>query len=310
MNRLRLFLVALSTALAFVALGLAPATTSTAATVVINPFRFGGTPTSADTDVQAWINRIYADGGTVSQAAVNSVTTFVGEAKADGYWTTFRRLNLFVGDSVAYLHPLVNTSGSAKDATVGAGMTYAESTGPVTDGASCLDTDYTPTEETGGLSVYLRTTQASDTTIRVPVGTSNGSEYFRLAANVNASSGTAAGGFNGRWGDGLISGGRAGTSTTGMVAAHWHISRTSTTALQLHKNGATQDALQATAATPTTPSQSVYVFCDNGSGSALRFLAASSSIGSYDVNTGMSDAQDALYYTDLQAFQTAMGRAI
>jgi len=310
MNRLRLFLAALSTALAFAALGLAPATTSTAATVVIDSFRIASAPTSADADVQDWIDRIYADGGTVSQAAVNNVEDFVTEAKADGYWTTFRRLNLFVGDDIAYLHPLVDTLGSAKDAVSGAGITYAESTGPVTDGASYIDTGYTPTTETGGLSVYMGTATTADTTVRIPMGCrdAGSAEFFRISHNAAAGGGGDADAGRGRWGD-ASSSLDAGTNTAGVTAAMWHINRESTTSLKMYKNGAQIGTTITGAATPATPSQSVWLFGSNNGGSLGASLEASAAIRGYGIHDLMTDAQVASYYTDLHAFNTAMGRA-
>jgi hypothetical protein len=312
MNRLRLFLAALSTALAFVALGLAPATTSTAATVVINSFVFASSePTSADTDVQDWIDRIYTDGGTVSQAAVDAVEDFVTEAKADGYWTTFRRLNLFVGDSIAYLHPLVNTSGAAEDAASGAGITYAESTGPVTDGASYIDTGYTPTETTGGLSAYLRTSQTSDTNARVPIGcrAADSANHFRIGLNTAGNGSGSASGYRGIWGGTHVSGNSTG-GTSAPNAGMLHVTRASTTDLQLFRTATQVGTTQTTSVTAATPSQAIYVFSNNSGGTAALFLEASSALGAYAIDTGMSAAQVALYNTDMQAFQTAMGRAI
>jgi len=311
MNRLRLFLAALSTALAFVAAGLAPVQTSTAATVIINPFVFASSePTSADTDVQDWIDRIYTDGGTVSQAAVDAVEDFVTEAKADGYWTTFRRLNLFVGDSVAYLHPLVNTSGSAEDATSGAGITYAESTGPVSDGSSYVDTGYTPTETTGGLSVYLGTAQTSDTNVRVLLGVNDASHVFRIGVNVAANGSGSAGGNKGQWGGTHTSTSNTG-GTAGVAGGFRHVSRASTTSVMYYFTGAQSGTTNTNSVTAASPGHSLFVFClRNSAGSAVNCVEASTSIRAYAVDTGMSAAQMALYYTDMQAFQTAMGRAI
>jgi len=310
MTRLRLFLASLAAALAFAALGLAPATTSTAATVVvINSFRFANAPTSADADVQDWIDRIYADGGTVSQSAVNNVATFVTEAKADGYWSTFRRLNLFVGDDIAYLHPLVDTLGSAKDAVSGAGITYAESTGPVTDGASYINTGYTPTETTGGLSVYLRTAQTSEAVKRILIGANGSSQFFRMGVNLAGNDTATAGAARAHWGGSATAANSTGGGTGSAVAGLWHQLRPSTTELQARINSTQVGTTNTTSITASSPSQSVYVFADNDGGTANDFVAASSAIGAYGIDN-MNATQAGLYRTDLQAFQTAMGRGV
>lgn len=312
MKYLRGFLAALSAAFAFVAACLAPIQTSSAATVVINSFAHAtsGVPTSGDADVQDWLDRVYAAGGTVSGGTQTAVETFVASAKSNGYFSTFRRLNLFAGTGVAYLHPLVNTSGAAADTASGAGITYAESTGPVTDGASYIDTGYTPTTETGGLSVYMGTATTSNTTIRIPIGCrdAGNAEYYRISHNASAGGSGDADAGRGRWGDNSSTL-DAGDNGAGVAAAMWHINRESTTSLKAYKNGAQIGSTITAAATPATPSQPIWLFGSNSAGSLGAPLEASAAIRSYGIHDLMTDTQAGNYYTDLHAFNTAMGRA-
>lgn len=289
--------------------GLLVPSLANAGVIVINPFRFGSLPSSSDATVQDWIDRVYADGGTTTQNTVDIKEDFVAAATANSYFTAFRRLNLFVGDSVAYLHPLVDTLGSAKDTPSGAGITYAESTGAVTDGASYIDTGYTPTEATGGLSVYLRTAVTGNTTGRVPIGCrdAGSTEFFRIMFNVAANGSANDNSAWGRWGDNSA-GTSGGGNDTGLAASLWHVNRESSTSVKLYKNGTSLGGTGTDAATPATPSQTIWVFGNNSGGSLGAPLEANAAMGGYGIHDPMTDAQAANYHTDLHAFNTAMGR--
>lgn len=266
---------------------------------------------SEDPDVDDWLTRVTGAGGTVSGATQTAVEDFVASAKASAYWTTFRRLNLFCGDAIASLIPLVNTSGAAADTASGAGVTYAESTGRVFDGASYIDTGYTPTETTGGLSAYLRTAQTDDTIVNVPIGcrAADSTNVFRIGLNSAANGSGAANSNKGIWGSTHVS-----TNSTGGAlppsAGMWHVSRESTTALRLYYNGVISGSVQTTSVTAATPSQPVYVGAYNAGGAAGSFLIATSALGAYAIDSGMTTAQMAAYYSHMQTFQTALSRNV
>jgi hypothetical protein len=275
---------------------------------------YGGRPSSADADVQAWIDRVYADGETLASTTVAAVDTFVAAAKADGYFSTFRRLNLNVGATLnAALHPLINTSGAAKDTAVG-GLSYDESTGFVSDGTGYIDTGYTPTETTGGLSVYLRTAQVSEAVKRILIGANGSSQFFRMGVNLSGSDGATAGAARAQWGGSASAANSTGGGTGSAVAGLWHQLRPSTTELRALINwngtGTQIGATNTTLITASTPSRSIYVFADNDGGVANDIVAASTAIAAWAVDNGMSLAQASLYRGDLQAFQTTMGRNV
>lgn len=265
-------------------------------------------PTSTlDADYAAWLNRVSSAGGNVSTASLAAVRAFIASAKAKGYWSTFRRLNLVVGDATAARVPLINTSGASADTGT---VSYGEATGFQTNGVDQhIETGYTPTEATGGLSVYLRTTQPSDTTVRSAMGAiSAAPQSMRISANMGTDGAASAGAVGSNWGGGS-SGTVAGVANGGMTAGLWHATRVSDIDLRLFRNG-TQVANQVGSVTPASPGQTLVVFGRKSAGAVGGYLAANSQIAAYAVDSGMTPTQAAAYYTDLQAFQVALGRSV
>lgn len=262
-----------------------------------------------EAEVSAWLARVTTAGGTVSAGTQTAVNNFVVSAKASGYFSKLRRINLFCGDSAASLVPLVNTSGGTVDTNTS--TTYAESTGRVGGGAAYIDTGYTPTQSTGGLSVYLRTAVTADTTTRIPIGVrdTGSTQIFRMAANSDGEGASVSGAVNGAWGGVFTAGTPQANTTGGMTAGMWHATRLSSTDSKLYKNGS-QVGSMTSSVSPATPSNPVFVFANNGGGTANAFLAASSAIGAYAVDTGLTGTEAGNFYTHMQAFQTALSRNV
>jgi hypothetical protein len=266
---------------------------------------------AGDADVAAWMVRVGSAGGTVSSPTQAAVAAFVASAKSSGYWTKFRRLNLMCGDAAAALVPLVNASGASVDTNV-ASMSYSEAAGFSTNGTtSYLNTGYTPSEATGGLSMYLRTTQASTTTGRVFMGCrdSGATQVFRLAGNTAGSGTNTAGSYSGAWGGVVGASNVQPTGTGGNTAGMYHVSRTSSTLSTLYKNGSSVGTM-ATSTTPGSAANALYVGCNNSAGTAAAWLEAASAIGAYGIDSGMTSGEAADYRTHMQTFQTALSRNV
>lgn len=266
---------------------------------------------SVEPEVTAWLARVATAGGTVSAGTQTAVNNFVVSAKANGYWSTFQRLNLFCGDQAASLVPLVNTVGSTADTNTG--TTYAESTGPVTNGTSqYISTGLTPSASTGGISLYLRTTQTSNATTRIAIGCrdSGSTQVFRLAGNTAGDGAATSGAVSGSWGGQPGAGNVQAATTGGFTAAMWHIVRTSSTLATLYKNGTSV----GTGTTSTSPSSSGFdlrLFGSNPAGAATNaYLESGSAIGAYGVDSGMTGTQAGNYRTDMQTFQAALSRSV
>ena len=54
-------------------------------------------PTSTDSDVTAYISNVYAAGSSISQSAVDAITTFVAGRKAAGTWSNIVDMAVFMG---------------------------------------------------------------------------------------------------------------------------------------------------------------------------------------------------------------------
>lgn len=261
----------------------------------------------ADADVTDYLARVATASGTVSGAEEAAIRAFVNSAKTstNAYWDQLTVFQPMVGDAAA---SLVKLKGETADTNVG--TTYSAATGRTSNGTSqYLNTNHNPTGATGGISCYLRTTIASSTTIRVPIGvrdTAN-TNAFRLTANSSSAGGGVSGGVASIWGG--TAPGPFPSTTGGMVAGFWHNSRTDSTTHKLIFNGAVVGN-SATATTPVNPGFPLFVFANNGGGTVGSYVTASTSIGAYGVDTGMTEAQAADYYEHVQTLMTALGRNI
>lgn len=265
----------------------------------------------SDADVAAWLTRVTAAGGTVSSTEQTAIHDFFVAAKAasSGYYSTLRRLNVPVGNYAASLVPQINTLGAANDggSTGYSSADYDAATGWTTNGSSkYINTGYSPNTATGGMSVYLRTAQASDTNARIVIGGSNSTETYRIVGNRDATGATSAGAVSGSWGGSGV----AASTTGGMIAGFYQVSRTSATALTLYRNGASI-ATNNTSVTPTAATNPVSVLSGAiDGGSHVGYLASGSRVAAEAVDTGMSGAQAAEFYTHMQALQTALSRQV
>jgi hypothetical protein len=101
-------------------------------------------PAVANLDAQDWINRVYANGGTVSASTASAVNTFCNAIDTAGIRDRFYRLNLFAGTGLnACLVPLYR--GPSRTGTQ-YGNTTDTNNGPFVSG------DYVETGASGGLT--------------------------------------------------------------------------------------------------------------------------------------------------------------
>lgn len=260
-------------------------------------------------EVASWVTRVWLAGGTVSLAIQEHVNTFVVAAKASGYWSLLTRMNLFVGDAAAALIPLLNAQGATADIITNLTLS---ATGFATDGTGYLRTGFIPgSSTTGGVSVYLRTTQATEATGRSLFSTRDAgtTQVFRVAANVDSGGNTSAGGVYGQYGSNAVS--STGLATTGgLTAGMWHLTRTAANRLDLVKNGVSV-ANNTTATTVASAGFELVLFASNSAGTlGTAPLAAGSSIGAYALDAGMSVAQAAAYQSHMQTLMTSLGRNV
>ncbi len=260
-------------------------------------------------ETQDWRRRVL-EVGNVSTPTLLKVDRFVKRCKGTGLWQQLRRVNLCVGmDLTSSLVPLKNDVGSATETNSNLVSTdYSESTGWQTNGTTKrLQTGYAPSEATGGICVYLRSTQTSDTNGRTAIGGRvSTTQRHGLIANRDGTGGTSAGAVRGQWGGSTTA--TDPFTTGGMIAGCWHIIRRSTTDAELYFNGASV-ATANPAIAPGT-GQEAYVLCGNEAGSAATFLEANSKIAGYSFDNGLVTADAAIYYRIWQDFQRAIGRQV
>jgi len=105
--------------------------------------KWGLVPQVSNADAQDWVNRVYANGGSVSSATATAVNTFCNSIDAAGLRDRFYRLNLFCGTGLAAcLVPLY------RGPSLG-GTQFGNSTD--TNNGPFVSGDYAETGSTGGL---------------------------------------------------------------------------------------------------------------------------------------------------------------
>lgn len=270
-----------------------------------------------------WANRVRTNGGSVSGTTLTAVDRFVKAVYTAGIRDRFYRLNLFCGTGLsACLVPLFRgasfggtTYGNETDTNNGGFVSgdYSESIGlsRANNQAKRLDTGLATSTmpadviSSGHLSVWhgpLVGVGVSDPNL---IGAIN-SATDRVNIQLSFRSATAAN-ESARWGKAT-----AATVTDGLVgtdkpSTFFLAQRTSSTNLELWRNG----SLAATNTTSTTGiagiTHSILVFGFNSSGTPSGDLAPLN-LRHYSIGDDMTTAQVAAFYTALQAFNTALGR--
>jgi hypothetical protein len=278
-------------------------------------------PQVSNAEAQDWINRVYANGGTVSTSTASAVSTFCDAIEAAGIRDRFYRMGIFAGDNLnAALVPLY------RGPTFG-GTTYGNATD--TNNGPFVSGDYTETGSTGGLtpngtSKYLATglNPFDAGMVETDFHTSG---YFREAINtsgvfigcVNSSAQRGvifhpayqAIGMYVRFGGLTNSGIENGTlsARTGLLLG---VRRPGGAGF---RNGSNINATSVTSGSlawnDSSASPALFVFARNdatGSPSLQPFTGRSQA---YSIGLSMTDQQAADFHTAMQAFQTALGRA-
>lgn len=248
-----------------------------------------------DADALAWKAAVIANGGSVSAGTLSAVNTFVKAAKANSYWSKLNRVNLICGDQLAAaMVPLKVGGGSATETNVNfVGGDYSEATGLTGNGTSkYLNTGLTPTvtftANDTHIAAYLRAN------IDLNIGVNN-------AFDLSLSSGTySSDQYNQTVGQGRVSAAVASLAGFGVG------SRRSLTDHAVYRNGASiGTSATSGGAMSAFP---MFLFVMNAAGTPTFYTA--SVIAGYSVGSGLSAAEVALYYTDIQAFQTALSRNV
>jgi hypothetical protein len=275
-------------------------------------------PTVTNADAQSWIDRVYANGGTVSTSTAAAVNTFCNDIDAAGIRDRFLRLNLFAGSSLsAALVPLYRATSLT-----------ATQLGNTTDtNFNFVSGDYVETGSGGGLkgngtNKYLNTGVSGNA---ATFGNSHLSGYVCAAPTSGTFAGIVSAYVNN--GDELsLVLNQTPTSSppffaeentaTGFVAAttsnptgHILGASVSSTDRRMYLNGTQNGSTVTNALTKTQyTSQALLVMARHNSGTPSFFN--SGRLGAYSIGRGFTDSQASAYYTAMQAFQTALSRNV
>lgn len=254
----------------------------------------------SDADAQAFINRVYTAGGTLTNTEANAVNQLVIDMKAAGIWTSMRAVYPMVGSSAAACSQ--NLRSSSFTGTFTSGWTFA-STGVTPNGTSAyMDSGFAPnsfTSNNSHLSYYSRTNNSA--TLSREIGSNNLSsasynpEYSIRISDLNLGGGTL--------GDYNIFSSFSTTNSDYFGI----MSRVNSTSLKSYKNGVLQDTKTATN-TLTSSSLNIYIGATNFGGSASRYSNRQCAFAS--IGDGLTDTEAANLYTAVQTFQTTLNRQV
>ena len=274
-------------------------------------------PQVSNADAQDWVNRVYANGGTVSATTAAAVNTFCNAIDAAGIRDRFYRLNLFCGNSDASLAavrtPLYrgpSLTGTQFGGTTDTNVNFVAGDYAETGGGGGLkgngSTKYLNTGFPGNtlatgdrhLSVYENLRDTSN--FRTLIGAQDdggGTYYFSVS---NFSPGTRV----------FASFQAQAVSADGQeTGGHWIATDPANNSLVLYKN-ASNVASSSSTLRALPGSQPLFVFATNNSifGSPGGFIA--SRLNAYSIGLGLSQTQATAYYNAMQTFQTALGRQV
>lgn len=277
-------------------------------------------PQVSNADAQDWVNRVYANGGTVSSTTASAVNTFCNAINAAGIRDRFYRLNLFCGTGLsACLVPLYR--GPSLGGTQYGG-TIDTNTGPFVSG------DY---NENAGLQ-SLTSTKYLNTGLATDAMPASVYESMHLSAwhgqtSAGVSNQQLIGVYNGttdRWsvniGLSTVSAmpdqarlGKANTlsSTTTIQgsrpSAFLLATRTSSTNLVLYRNAVSDGVLTTSTTGIASSSLPFFVFRANLSGTDFGDPGVCA-LRMYSIGDDMTQEQVTGFHAALSAFNAALGR--
>lgn len=285
-------------------------------------------PVVSNADAQDWVNRVYAAGGTVSQSTADAVNTFCNTINSTGLRDRFFRLNLFCGnDLTACLVPLYrgqslggtqfgNTTDTNNNFTASdynergtTGGLIGTGNNGIISGSKYLNTglatsawpaisSFHASAVVFGATTQSSATQAVPIAVRTNIAPLNrwGFDYRTEFNTINADAGgnTAVGGL-----------------AIGAAPNNQHIlvTRRSVTDAQGFMNGFSGFTDGTDITSSLAPNNlPFFIFAQNQDGSLTRYFAFR--MGGYSLGAGMTATQALVYNNAMQAFQTALNRAV
>jgi hypothetical protein len=250
----------------------------------------------SDADAQAYINRVYTAGGTLTNTEANAVNQLTIDMKAAGIWTAMKAVYPMVGSSAAACAQ--NLKSSSFTGTFSSGWTFA-STGVTGNGTSA----------------YMDT--ALNISTQLTLNTNSASGYYRTNVIKNASSGAYVSTnncfyFGTRYTGSVFYAGSQQEGTSLLTGANldstgfYQLNRNAINSVKLFKNNTTI-ASSTASNTGALPNFNFLLSALNGS-----------TISDYDnkecafssISDGLTDTQASNFYTAVQTFQTTLSRQV
>jgi hypothetical protein len=275
-------------------------------------------PQVSNADAQDWVNRVYANGGTVSSAtaaAVNQFCTDIENAPGGSIRDRFLRLNLFAGTGLnAALVPLYRAAslgdtqlGNTTDTNVGGLFVsgdYSEATGLQGASGKYLNTGFlasTLNRSNTHISIYGTSLTTAPGSFGSLIGARNASagDIIQFDGKRSVASNT----YFSHSGPSLSAEGSPVASSGHLMG----VSRTSTD-LKVYSNGTSTGSQTSDRTSGTLVNIAMFVFANNFNGTASDISGML--CRQYSIGLGMTAAQVGSYYSAVQAFQTALGRNV
>ena len=249
-----------------------------------------GSQIVSDADAQAYVNRVYNAGGSLTNTEANAVNQLVLDMKTAGIWDSMKAVYPMVGSSAAACAQ--NLKSSLFTGSFTAGWTFA-STGATPNGTSAyFDTTIIPstslTLNSTHISMYSRTNTAyamydinAGQTLEIVSKWSDNIYYYSVnAIEIGAGIQTSSAGF-------------------------FNVSRTASNSQKAYYNGAVKNT-SANSSTALPIFSLIYGALNEASKSGYShrqtaFLSA---------GDGLTDVQATALYNSVQIFQNTLGRAI
>jgi hypothetical protein len=264
-------------------------------------------------EAQDWIDRVVANGGTVSSATAAAVNQFCADIDAAGIRDRFYRMSLFCGNSDASLAavrtPLfrgpslggTQYGNTTDDNNNFLAADYAENSGLKGDGSTkYLDTGLQqasiPSLSSSHISASF-TELESGAAERTIVGVWNGtaSEFSVLRREGVGSRTIYQGSF------------QPATAAEATAEAHVLGSRPSSVLINLYRSGSLAGT-GSFSATPTTTTKTYYIYARNNADGVATTLTAMR-LRMYSIGTAIDGADAVAFSNAVAAFNSAMGRA-
>jgi hypothetical protein len=262
-------------------------------------------------DVDAWLDRVIANGGNASPSTIDALTNFCTSIDNAGLRNKFYRLNLFCGNNLAScLIPIY--FGTQYNS-----FPYGFANGD--RNFNFLDADYTEAGASGGLLGNGSTKYLDTGVIINQIGITGHVSCYHKGAMSSSTSNVlirGADGINGigidlNSGTNLIRGFYSPANIAAFstnIGGHYLVTRRSPIDMVLYTNGTTTrvDSIVTNNVNFVISSWTLYVFALNNVG--IPTSLCPSRIQSYSVGSSMTQSEANTFYGIMQTFQTALGR--